>query len=1535
MNAGSATETTDYGVVGLNESGALAFAVGDQQQSITITANADADSADESVELGFGTLPTGVALGTVSSATVALADDDPLTVVLSGPTETVDDVFEVTITFSEEVSGFTASEVSVGGGTATLSGSGAVYTATITPSASGTVTVDVAAGVAQAQEDAEDNAAAAQFSVEVQFTCSTGAAVADPATDTGLVADCEALRGAKEELAGDGTLNWSADLAMSSWDGVTVGGTPSRVTELGLADEGLNGVVPAALGGLGGLTVVELQGNQFSGCIPTALKTQLDSDTSDLGGLQYCDAGPGKPGAPTVVAAGASSVVVSWEEPVNEGAAISDFDVQYRQGSSGSFTSHSFSSTGSTTSTTITGLLPGRSYAVQVRATSSDGSSPWSESGTGQTDTLAVSYGAGNYTASEGGAVATVTVQLSAAAVEAVTIPLTVSAGAATESDDYVVSGLSGGAVTFAVGATSQTISVTANADADSADESVELGFGTLPTGVGLGTVSSATVALADDDPLTVVLSGPTETVDDVFEVTITFSEEVSGFEASEVSVGGGTATLSGSGAVYTATITPSASGTVTIDVAAAVAQAQEDAEDNAAAAQFSVEVQFTCTTGAAVSDPATDTGLVSDCETLLGAKDELAGEATLNWSVDLAMGSWDGVTVDTASIRVTRLELQSSGLSGTIPTALGSLSTLRRLDLSDNELSGGIPSELGSASALERLYLDGNELSGSIPAALGSLSTLEHLDLGANGLSGAIPTALGSLTLLQSLSLADNELSGNVPSELGNLTALTELYLQDNPLSGCVPTALNGIASASRDLGELSFCDEGPARPLAPTVTTGGTSSVNVAWSEPVDTGVTIDDYDVQYREVDSGAGFSAVSVSGTGTSTSISGLLPGRSYEVQVKANSGTEESSWSPSGVGETGTLTVSYAAGPFAATEGGTAVSVSVALSAAAGQAVTVPITVSPVGTAETGDYTVVGLSSGAVTFAIGEDTKILTVTADQDHDAADEAVELGFGTLPGSVTLGTLTTARVSLTDNDTAPLAVEFGAASYTAVEGGAAVTVAVELNQPALQELSVAITATPRGTTVAGDFAVSAGTVTFAVGDDEKNITITANQDTDASDEVVVLGFGAGVPAGSTATAEVSLEDDDTEAQSAAFGAASYTATEGTGVSVTVELSQAALAEVSVPITVTGQGTTVAGDYEVSGLTSGAVTFAAGEDEQTITVTAAEDADTADETVVLGIGAGMAAGTVATTVVTLEDNDTEGVSYESADYRIAEGQVLTVKVNLEPAASAALTVPITVTAQGSTTATDYLVYGLTNDDALSFATGDDSKSFYIFVWQDADADDEALALGFGTLPAGVSAGAVSSATVAMIDDESTDARVTFNAVSYTASEGSTTATTVTVNLQPAPTAAVAIPITVTPQGTTASGDYTVAGLSNGAVTVAANQLTTTFTVAANEDTDAADEIVELGFGTLPAGTAAGVTATTAVTLSDNDTAAMEVSYGAASYSTTEGSTAVTVTVNLSQGALSELGVPITVAPQGHHGGGRLHGGRPERGTAR
>ena len=61
------------------------------------------------------------------------------------------------------------------------------------------------------------------------------------------------------------------------------------------------------------------------------------------------------------------------------------------------------------------------------------------------------------------------------------------------------------------------------------------------------------------------------------------------------------------------------------------------------------------CTGTAAIPDPE-PAGLVADCETLLGFKDELAGDAALNWNTSLPISDWEGVTVE--NDRVTVLDL-------------------------------------------------------------------------------------------------------------------------------------------------------------------------------------------------------------------------------------------------------------------------------------------------------------------------------------------------------------------------------------------------------------------------------------------------------------------------------------------------------------------------------------------------------------------------------------------------------------------------------------------------------------------------------------------------------------------------------------------------------------------------------------------------------------------------------------------------------------------------------------------------------------
>ena len=173
------------------------------------------------------------------------------------------------------------------------------------------------------------------------------------------------------------------------------------------------------------------------------------------------------------------------------------------------------------------------------------------------------------------------------------------------------------------------------------------------------------------------------------------------------------------------------------------------------------------------------------------------------NWNSSAPLDQWYGVFTN-ANGRVTQLVLYGNGLTGSIPSSLGSLTNLLGLSLSNNDLTGSIPSSLGSLTNLLYLDIAATQLTGSIPSSLGSLTNLEDLDLHFNQLTGSIPSSLGSLTNLTTLWLGDNQLTGSIPSSLGSLTNLTQLSLGDNQLTGSIPSSLGSLTN----LTQLSLDD-------------------------------------------------------------------------------------------------------------------------------------------------------------------------------------------------------------------------------------------------------------------------------------------------------------------------------------------------------------------------------------------------------------------------------------------------------------------------------------------------------------------------------------------------------------------------------------------------------------------------------------------------------------------------------------------------------------------------------------------------------
>ena len=148
-------------------------------------------------------------------------------------------------------------------------------------------------------------------------------------------------------------------------------------------------------------------------------------------------------------------------------------------------------------------------------------------------------------------------------------------------------------------------------------------------------------------------------------------------------------------------------------------------------------------------------------------------------------------------------LNLESNNLLGAIPPEIGKLRNLVYLNFSLNSLSGAIPREIGNLQNLERFFVFSSRLSGNIPSEIGNLLKLQSVSLANNRLSGPIPSEIGNLRNLKSLYLLFNQLSGRIPSEIGSLRNLEELVLYNNNLLGPIPSQIGNLRNLERlDLG-------------------------------------------------------------------------------------------------------------------------------------------------------------------------------------------------------------------------------------------------------------------------------------------------------------------------------------------------------------------------------------------------------------------------------------------------------------------------------------------------------------------------------------------------------------------------------------------------------------------------------------------------------------------------------------------------------------------------------------------------------------
>ncbi|RLM86369.1 hypothetical protein C2845_PM04G07340 [Panicum miliaceum] len=138
--------------------------------------------------------------------------------------------------------------------------------------------------------------------------------------------------------------------------------------------------------------------------------------------------------------------------------------------------------------------------------------------------------------------------------------------------------------------------------------------------------------------------------------------------------------------------------------------------------------------------------------------------------------------------VNLKELILSGNKLSGDIPDTISNCRVLEILALDGNSFQGSIPATFNKMAGLTFLNLTNNKLNRSIPGNLASISNLQELYLAHNNLSGTIPESLGNLTSLLRLDLSFNNLHGEVPKE-GVFTNLTGLSIVgNNALCGGIP---------------------------------------------------------------------------------------------------------------------------------------------------------------------------------------------------------------------------------------------------------------------------------------------------------------------------------------------------------------------------------------------------------------------------------------------------------------------------------------------------------------------------------------------------------------------------------------------------------------------------------------------------------------------------------------------------------------------------------------------------------------------------
>ena len=579
---------------------------------------------------------------------------------------------------------------------------------------------------------------------------------------------------------------------------------------------------------------------------------------------------------------------------------------------------------------------------------------------------------------------------------------------------------------------------------------------------------------------------------------------------------------------------------------------------------------------------------------------------------------------------------------------------------------------------------------------------------------------------------------------------------------------------------------------------------------------------------------------------------------------------------------------------------------------------------------TGGGTHYSFAGGTLNFAAGETRKTFPVTI-VDNGAANAPNKTIVFKLANATPAGAqirTTTATLTIIDNE-GPGTLDFGASSYTVLEGAGSATITVNRIGASNLKLSVDY-ATQTGltdpATATTDYTPisPAQTLTFNPGEMSKSLQVAIADDSNAEGAESVgvvlsnprnLTAGAAPQIGPNGPAQLTINDDDVS--TFAFGAPGYSVREDVAAghaTITVKRSGATNIAASVNYATSDGTATVAGsDYTAA---NGTLNFAAGETTKTFDVTVANDGVAeANETVNLTLTSG--ATTVGTSLLSIVDNDNPKASVQLSspvsDIGEADGTA-TVTVTLSHAVDGDVTVAYATADATAVAGSDYTdTHGtltfVGNVNNGGPGTGQTSKTIQIPILQDPDAEDpETLTLTLSNALPGASSvlGAPATGTVTIADDDPPGV-IGFKSLHYDVDESAGLAT-VTVERVGGVGGAVSIDYQISDGTATAGADYASAG---GTLDWAAGDSgDKTFMVPVTWDGRAeGTESISLALTNPGGGADQGPNSAAVIRIGD-DGASGPLALSAGAYRVGEADGLVTITVTRSGGS---LGGPVSV----------------------